>query len=112
MNGRNRRFHFISLMAARRDNCRMTKETAGMLALGNIHPMNRCSRSWESVFAGVGLRLPALDGPAAAADMPLKAPVFKAVYNWTGFYLGGHVGYGGGRLWPGHQPPPRAGGLF
>lgn len=32
-----------------------------------------------------------------AADMPVKAPVYKApmvapVYNWTGFYLGGHVG--------------------
>jgi outer membrane immunogenic protein len=38
-------------------------------------------------------------GPAAAADMPVKAPVYKAapanvaVYNWTGFYVGGNVGY-------------------
>ena len=90
----------------------MTKETAGMLALGNIHTMNRCSRSWESVFAGVGLSLLALDGPAAAADMPLKAPVFKAVYNWTGFYLGGHVGYGGGRFGPGTIPLPEQGVFF
>jgi len=90
----------------------MTKETAGMLALGNIHTMNRCSRSWESVFAGVGLSLLALDGPAAAADMPLKAPVFKAVYNWTGFYLGGHVGYGGGSFGPGTNPLPEQGVFF
>jgi outer membrane immunogenic protein len=31
-----------------------------------------------------------------AADMPLKAPVYKAplppVYSWTGFYVGGNVG--------------------
>src|SRR5579864_8842916 len=32
-----------------------------------------------------------------AADMPVKAPIYKApvlapVYNWTGFYLGGHIG--------------------
>jgi outer membrane immunogenic protein len=35
---------------------------------------------------------------ASAADMPVKAPVYKAlpppvVYNWQGFYLGGHIGY-------------------
>src|SRR5579871_395365 len=37
--------------------------------------------------------------PAFAADMPArtytKAPVYKApevIYNWTGFYLGGHIG--------------------
>ena len=27
--------------------------------------------------------------------MPVKAPVqVAAVYNWTGFYFGGHAGYG------------------
>ena len=37
--------------------------------------------------------------PALAADMPArtysKAPVYTApalVYNWTGFYIGGHLG--------------------
>ena len=37
--------------------------------------------------------------PAFAADMPArpytKAPAYTApqvVYNWTGFYIGGHVG--------------------
>jgi outer membrane immunogenic protein len=40
--------------------------------------------------------LSALVAPASAADLPLKAPVYKAppvaVYNWTGFYVGGNVG--------------------
>jgi opacity protein-like surface antigen len=32
-----------------------------------------------------------------AADLPLKAPIYKAptaapVYNWTGFYVGAHIG--------------------
>ena len=58
--------------------------------------MNRYSRSLERVFAGVGLSLLAFDGPAAAADLPLKAPVPAAVYNWTGFYIGAHAGYGWG----------------
>lgn len=35
---------------------------------------------------------------ASAADLPARAPVYKAplvsVYNWSGFYVGGHVGYG------------------
>jgi outer membrane immunogenic protein len=35
--------------------------------------------------------------PAIAADMPTKAPVYKAVdpgFNWTGFYAGLNAGYG------------------
>ena len=36
---------------------------------------------------------------ASAADLPVKAPVYKApvatpAYSWTGFYVGGNVGYG------------------
>src|SRR5881396_1629110 len=43
--------------------------------------------------------LAAFAGPALAADMPArpytKAPAYTApavVYNWTGFYIGGHAG--------------------
>jgi outer membrane immunogenic protein len=39
-------------------------------------------------------------GMASAADLPVKGPVYKAVpapvFNWTGFYVGGTVGYGWG----------------
>jgi outer membrane immunogenic protein len=31
--------------------------------------------------------------PADAADMPVKAPVVAA-FTWTGFYIGGHAGWG------------------
>lgn len=96
-------------MAARRDNCSDDERDCRNARAGNIHTMNRCSRSWECIFAGAGLSLLVLDGPAVAADMPLKAPVFKAVYNWTGFYLGGHVGYGGGSFGPGTNPLPEQG---
>ena len=52
------------------------------------------------------------DGPAIAADMPLKAPVLKAVYDWTGFYVGGAVGYGGGNLGAATNPLPEQGAFF
>jgi outer membrane immunogenic protein len=39
--------------------------------------------------------------PTFAADLPVKAPraapAVAAVYNWTGFYIGGHAGYGWGQ---------------
>ena len=47
------------------------------------------------------LGLMALVGSAAAADMPVKvpvkAPVVVPLYNWTGFYVGGNVGYSWGK---------------
>ena len=48
--------------------------------------------------------LMAFAAPALGADLPArpyaKAPVYTApqvVYNWTGFYIGGNVGYSWGR---------------
>src|SRR5215472_7870954 len=46
---------------------------------------------------------------AHAADMPLKAPGLRSVYDWTGFYVGGHFGYGGGSLGAGTNPLPLEG---
>ena len=40
---------------------------------------------------------------ARAADMPAKAPVYKGppqavvAYNWSGFYVGGNIGYSWGK---------------
>lgn len=53
-------------------------------------------------LTGVASLLAALADLAAAADLPIKAPVYKAppvvaVYNWTGFYIGAHAGGGWGR---------------
>ena len=78
----------------------MTNETVTMPALGKRRTMNRCSRSWESVLAGAGLGLLAFDGAAIAADipvrMPVKAPYIQPAFDWTGFYIGAHAGYGRG----------------
>jgi high affinity Mn2+ porin len=55
-------------------------------------------RSWACLFVGVGLGLLAFDGPAMAADvgLPVKAPPIQPVFDWTGFYIGAHAGYGRG----------------
>jgi outer membrane immunogenic protein len=47
-------------------------------------------------FALTLLGVAATLGSAQAADMPVKArPIIApAIYNWTGFYVGGNVGYG------------------
>ena len=50
-----------------------------------------------------GIALVALAaGSAMAADMPVKAPIYKAPpaivpYNWSGFYVSANVGYGWGQ---------------
>ena len=46
----------------------------------------------------VVIGLTALAGSAAAADMPVKAPPPPAAtaYDWTGVYVGGHIGYAAG----------------
>src|SRR6202795_1807345 len=53
---------------------------------------------------------------AAAADlpasMPIKTPVRAALYDWTGFYVGGQVGYGQGDLGPGTNPVPEQAVFF
>jgi high affinity Mn2+ porin len=72
--------------------------------------MNGCRRARQTAFAGLGLI--ALVHPAAAADTSLKAPALQTVYDWTGFYIGGHVGYGGGSLGPGTHPQPDQGVFF
>jgi len=47
--------------------------------------------------------------PAVAADLPLKAPAPIAPYSWSGFYAGGHFGYGDGSFGPGTNPLPSQG---
>ena len=47
------------------------------------------------LLATVGLVALGVAAPASAADMPVKAappPPVAPIYNWTGFYIGAHVG--------------------
>jgi high affinity Mn2+ porin len=46
--------------------------------------------------AGVTVAVSLVAGPLAAADLALKAPAPPQFYDWSGFYVGGHIGYAGG----------------
>jgi outer membrane immunogenic protein len=54
----------------------------------------------KQLLLGVALGALAVATSAMAADLPVKAPVYKApvaaVYNWTGWYAGGNIGYSWG----------------
>jgi high affinity Mn2+ porin len=80
--------------------------------LGNISAMPRRSRSLEQILGGAAVATFALSGPAVAADIALKAPAYSAVYDWTGFYLGAHTGYGDGSLGPRTNPLPEQAVFF
>jgi outer membrane immunogenic protein len=59
----------------------------------------------------------ALAGQTNAADLPAAAPAYKApapvaaAHNWTGFYVGGNVGYGWGNGDTDFNPLPSAAGF-
>jgi high affinity Mn2+ porin len=67
-------------------------------------------RSRRAAFASLWLL--SLACPARAADLPVKAPALQAVYDWTGFYVGGHFGYGQGSLGPNSLALPLQGLVF
>ena len=54
--------------------------------------------------AAAALTVLAISSQASAADLAArtapvytKAPVLPSVYDWSGFYIGGHLGYDWGR---------------
>src|SRR5260370_41037059 len=64
-------------------------------------------------LVALGATVPALAADLAARPAYTKAPAYMApIYNWTGFYIGGHIR---GGIWRGNnpagqqRPPPRAG---
>jgi high affinity Mn2+ porin len=63
---------------------------------GNVRTVNRKRRSMEHALAGAAFGALALGSPAMAADMQLKAPHLRPAFDWSGFYIGGHTGYGRG----------------
>lgn len=68
------------------------------------------------LLSGVALVALFAAAPASAADVPVRGPIYKAapvapVFNWTGFYFGGHVGYGWSDSASGISPDGFIGGL-
>src|SRR6266704_2362367 len=64
-----------------------------MLAAGTT--ITRRTSAMKGIWgSSVGALLVMASSGAFAADLPVKAPAMLpiAVYNWTGFYIGGNVG--------------------
>jgi high affinity Mn2+ porin len=74
--------------------------------------MNRRRLIWQRIFVSAALGILFVEKPATAADLPSKAPALKAVYDWTGFYVGGHFGYGDASFGGATNPLPLQGVLF
>lgn len=66
---------------------------------GNLRPLQNTKGFVMMKLLGMSLVAGlTLVGAAQAADMPLKAPrVVAPEWNWTGFYVGGHLGAGWAR---------------
>jgi high affinity Mn2+ porin len=60
--------------------------------------MSRGKSNRSYLIASAVLGALTLAPPAQAADLklPVKAPYVQPVFDWTGFYIGGHTGYGKG----------------
>lgn len=67
--------------------------------------------SCTAAVAGDVSNLP-LKAPAAHVTKASQAPRRLDIYNWTGFYVGGHFGYGDASFGPGTNPLPLQGVLL
>ena len=65
----------------------------------------------KRLFAGMALSALSLDA-AMAADVQVKAPRVATYFDWSGLYVGGHVGYGAGSFGSGTNPLPLQGIFF
>lgn len=89
---------------------RQAIESAVMAAGDRPHrPGNSCTvlvnrRFLELAGAAFGVLL--FDVPVKAADLPLKAPLLRSAFDWSGFYIGGHTGYGRGSSNAALSDPP------
>jgi high affinity Mn2+ porin len=58
--------------------------------------MSRHCRSRKRTSAAMGFGMLMLANPGFAADLPLKAPALRAIFDWTGLYVGAHAGFSRG----------------
>jgi high affinity Mn2+ porin len=76
---------------------RLISISCNILLEGVPGSWSRASRAalLSTVVAGVILQM---TGPLAAADLPIayKAPPIPKAYDWSGFYVGGHLGLAAG----------------
>ena len=80
----------------RADESAVVTSSDRMIRIGKLRPVNRNRRFLECALAGAAFGALTFGSPARAADIPLKAPHLRPAFDWSGFYIGGHTGYGRG----------------
>src|SRR5262245_50776792 len=78
-------------LARARVPCHWARQVAMLVSRGGVEMKLRCIVAWVAL---------GLTSPVMAADIAVKRPL-KAIpqlYDWSGPYVGFHVGYGGGSL--------------
>jgi high affinity Mn2+ porin len=61
-----------------------------------VAPGRPAQRRAARMRAGVAMAALIVTGGAGAADLPMPMPPAAAVYDWSGFYAGGHIGFASG----------------
>src|SRR6266700_7728370 len=98
---------FISWVAARWQICSDGARILRNISAGNVHVMSRDRRFLQCVLAGAAVGAMTFASPTLAADviLPVKARQFRPAFDWSGFYVGGHLGYGRGSAHDGVPDP-------
>src|ERR1700751_129360 len=81
-----------SWLSARHGRRRYAADLKNQRRSGELNQMKKFLLATVALVA-LGATVPALAADLAARPVYTKAPAYAApIYNWTGFYIGGHIG--------------------
>ncbi len=90
----------------------MSRRVGHIRVWGRALTLRRHRHRYLRTAAAVATGVLVLPNASLAADLPLKARAARTLYDWTGFYVGGHFGYGDASFGPGTNPLPEQGALL
>jgi hypothetical protein len=91
------RYRAVSLEAAAPLSRGMWPGRYSKVVGGVRSPLGEVGWKMRKVLLSSAVLVALIATPAMAADLPVRAPVYRAppvtLYDWTGFYIGGHGGW-------------------
>ena len=86
-----------------RESAGMSRRVGHIRVWGRALTLRRHRHRYLRTAAAVAAGVLVLPNASLAADLPLKARAARTLYDWTGFYVGGHFGYGDAQFWTRHR---------